>query len=60
MNAERVYFFTDTMGHSNYYKFMQVVRDHKVPFSYIHGVNIESNIRQIYEEMISVNNEKDR
>ena len=39
---------------------MQVVRDHKVPFSYIHGVNIESNIRQIYEEMISVNNEKDR
>lgn len=60
MNAERVYFFTDTMGHSNYYKFMQVVRDHKVPFSYIHGVNIESNIRQIYEEMILVNNEKDR
>ena len=52
-NAERVYFFTDTLGHSNYYKFMQVVREHNVPFGYMHGVNIEKNITQVYKDMCS-------
>lgn len=50
-NADRVFIFTDTLGHSTYYKFMQVIREHEVPFSYIHGVNIEANINQIYREM---------
>ena len=31
---------------------MNVVRERKVGFGYIHGVNIDRNIRQIYNELI--------
>ncbi len=31
---------------------MNIVKDRKVNFGYIHGVNIEKNIKQIYFEMI--------
>ena len=48
--ADRVYFFTDTISHSKYYQFMNTVRERKVSFGYIHGVNIEKNIRGIYED----------
>jgi hypothetical protein len=50
--ADKVYFFTDTLGHSNYYKFMQVVRECEVPYGYMHGVSIEANVRQIYRDMV--------
>ena len=50
-SAERVYFFTDALGHSNYNKFMKVVREHKIPFSYIHEVSITANIAQIYKDL---------
>ena len=50
-SAEMVYFFTDALGHSNYNKFMKVVREYKVPFSYIHGVSINANIAQIYKDL---------
>jgi len=49
-NAQMVYFFTDTLGHSNYYKFIQAVREHKVPYRYMHGVNIDGNIVQVYKD----------
>ncbi len=48
--ADRVYFFTDTLGHSKYFQFMNTVRENKVEFGYIHGVNIEKNIRDIYKD----------
>lgn len=51
LKAERVILFTDTLGHSNYYKFMQTIQTHQIPFSFLHGVNIERNIIQIYEEI---------
>ena len=51
LKAERVILFTDTLGHSNYYKFMQTIQTHHIPFSFLHGVNIERNIIQIYEEI---------
>ena len=50
--ADKVYFFTDIISHSNYYRYMNIVKDRKVNFGYIHGVNIEKNIKQIYLEMI--------
>jgi hypothetical protein len=50
--ADKVYFFTDSLGHSNYYKFMQVVREFEVPYGYMHGVSIEANVRQIYRDMM--------
>ena len=46
--ADYVYFFTDTISHSKYHQFMNVIRERKINFGYIHGVNIERNIRDIY------------
>lgn len=51
-NADFVYFFTDTMSHSVYYRFIQMVRNNNLPFAYIHGVNLDLNIRQMYKEVI--------
>lgn len=50
-NADRVYFFTDTISHSKYYQFMNAIRENKIEFGYIHGVNIEKNIRDIYRDI---------
>ncbi len=49
-NADYVYFFTDTISHSTYFKYMNVVKEHGVNFGYIHGVNIENNVRKIYKD----------
>ncbi len=49
--ADRVYFFTDTLSHSTYFKYMNVVKEHGIDFGYIHGVNIENNIRKIYKDL---------
>lgn len=46
--ADYVYFFTDTISHSTYHQFMNIIRERKINFGYIHGVNIERNIRDIY------------
>lgn len=46
--ADYVYFFTDTISHSKYHQFMNVIRERKINCGYIHGVNIEKNIRDIY------------
>ena len=51
LKAERVILFTDTLGHSNYYKFMQTNQSHHIPFRFLHGVNIERNIVQIYDDI---------
>ncbi len=49
-NCEKVYFFTDTLGHSNYAKFVDLARIHGIDFSYMHGVNIQKNVEQIYRD----------
>lgn len=49
--ADHVYFFTDTISHSTYFRYMNVVKDHDVAFGYIHGVNIENTVRQMYREL---------
>ena len=49
--ADKVYFFTDTISHSTYYKYLNVIRDRKINFGYIHGVNVEKNISDIYRDM---------
>ena len=48
--ADYIYLFTDTLGHTNYYKFMNAIREAEVPFGFMHGVNIKKNIRQVYED----------
>ena len=49
--ADYVYFFTDIMSHSTYFKYINAVRGRETAFGYIHGVNIENNIRQMYREL---------
>ena len=50
--ADFVYFFTDTISHSTYFKYMNVVKEHGVDFGYIHGVNIDNTIRKMYRELV--------
>ena len=49
--ADKIYFFTDTISHSTYFRYSNVVKEKNVPFGYIHGVNIENVTRQLYREM---------
>ena len=51
MEKENVYFFTDYINHISYKKFVAIVREKNIPFGYIGSRNIESVIRQIYQEM---------
>ncbi len=49
MYAEHLFFFTDTISHGVYNKFLKVVRTHRIPFDYLHGTNIPMTIKQIYD-----------
>lgn len=49
---DKAYFFTDTLAHSQYYKYMQVIRTRGIPFGYIHGVNVSGNVEQIFRDFI--------
>ena len=48
-NKDMIFFFTDHISHVAYGKFVAIARERKIPFSYLHGVNMEQIIRQIYE-----------
>lgn len=45
--------FTDTLSHSVYNTFIQQVREEQIPLGYIHGVNIEANVKQMWDELIT-------
>ena len=48
--TEKVYFFTNHLSHCTYGKYIALIREHKIPFGYLHSVNIETMINQIYKE----------
>ena len=48
---DRVYFYTDYIGHVSYGKFIAEVRNRKIPFGYIGSLNVDKMIEQIYDEM---------
>lgn len=50
-NADFLYFFTDIISHTTYYRFLSTIRKQKISFGYLHGVNIDGNVRQIYREL---------
>ena len=50
-NADYVYFFTDIISHSTYARYINVLRTKKIPFGYLHGVNVDENIRYIYQQV---------
>ncbi len=49
--ADFVYFFTDTLAHGVYYKYMNALKESNVKFGYIHGVNVENTLRKMYTEL---------
>ncbi len=51
-SAERVFFYTDILGHSSYEKYLKAAIEQKKPFSFLHGTNLEKVIRAIYEEIV--------
>lgn len=50
-SADHIYFFTDFISHSTYLRYVHVIKECSLPFGYIHSINIENNIRQIYDEV---------
>ena len=50
-NADKVFFFTSVISHTKYYQFINILRERKINFAYLDGVNIERNIRDIYKEV---------
>ena len=49
--ADYVFFFSDTISHSTYYRYLNILRERKISFGYIHGVNMENGIKQLYREL---------
>jgi len=49
-NVSKAYFFTDTISHASYNRFVTIAIKREIPFGYIHGVNMEKTIRQMYED----------
>jgi hypothetical protein len=48
-----VFFFTDTISHATYGKYVKACREHGVRFGYLHGVNVLGTISQAYAAMNS-------
>lgn len=49
--TEQLYFFTNHLSHVTYGIYISIVRENKIPFGYLHSVNIDAMIRQIYNDM---------
>lgn len=47
-HKDMIFFFTDHISHAAYGKFIGIARERKLPFSYLHGVNMAQIVRQIY------------
>lgn len=47
--ADGVFFFTEYLSHKAYYKYMYYLRDHNLNFGYLHSVNIERTIKEIWK-----------
>lgn len=49
--ADMVYFFTDHLSHGTYGKFVKLVRENRIPFGYMHSVNMDTLVRQVFEDL---------
>ena len=50
-NADGVFFFTEYLSHKAYYKYIYYLRDHNLNFGYLHSVNIERTIKQLWASL---------
>ena len=51
INAEYLFFFTDTISHGSFDKYMNIVKKHNLQYSYLHGTNIDRTISNVYKEV---------
>ena len=49
--TERLYFYTNHLSHGTYGIYISMVRENKIPFGYLHSVNMETLTRQIYHDI---------
>lgn len=49
--TEMLYFFTNHLSHGTYGIYISIVRENKIPFGYLHSVNVDAMVRQIYNEV---------
>ena len=50
-HADHVFFYTDALKHHVYYRFVNLVREKKIPFGYISTSNIDKGLKQMAEEL---------
>ena len=50
--TEKVYFFTNHISHGTYGKYINLVRENKIPFGYLQTINIENVVKQIYNDFM--------
>lgn len=50
-NKEMLFFFTDYISHMAYGKFIAAARERKIPFAYLHGVNLEQMVKIVWEKV---------
>ncbi len=50
-DVEKVYFYTEYLSHGTYGKFIAMVREKNIPFGYLHTINMEALVRQIYKKL---------
>lgn len=53
-NADLIVFFTDHSSHLTYNGYCDIARNLRIPFGYIHGVNTNNNIKDIYSLAMGV------
>ncbi len=52
--TERLYFYTNHLSHGTYGIYISMVRENKIPFGYLHSVNMETMTRQIYNDLMGL------
>lgn len=50
-NHDYVFFYSDYLSHKSYNKCVAMLRENNIPFGYLHGVNTDITIRQIYNSL---------
>lgn len=53
LKVDMVFIFTDSIGHCAYEKCMNAIYKYDIPYAFIHGVNIDKNIRFMYESIVA-------
>ena len=49
--APDVFFYSDYLNHKSYNKCVAMLRENNIPFGYLHGVNPDITIKQIYDSL---------